>query len=242
MSASDCQFVIIRPEVNNDDKRFVHFIKFEIPIDPNEPDGLKTIIQFRKIESDEPEDVLVHLRKFDKLAHFRLFKLTLGPDTQSDWATVLEEIGDNRGQEEFLEALDTFLLSCAINTKEWLNQVRKPIFMTVHKFLQRVKQINNLFSVMPLPEDGADEDERIDGFTEAELRNILKKVSPRAWRDTQDNPIFVSIQSPHKASTMKNCAISTNATRIALKVRNPVTTSRVARTTIKNHFRKSRRL
>jgi len=201
MSASDCPFSIVRPEVGDDDKKADQFIKFEIPIDPNEPEGLKTIIQFRKLESDEPEDVLVHLRNFNKLvddletdegeAHFRLFQLTLGPDAQSDWATVLEEIGDDRGQNEFFRALDTFLLSkvdrdCAINTKEWLNQVRKPRNMTVKKFMQRVKQINNLFAVMPLPEEDADEEERIDSFSEAELRNILKKASPRAWRDTQE--------------------------------------------------------
>ena len=47
--------------------------------------------------------------------------------------------------------------------------------MTVKKFMQRVKQINNLFTVMPLPEEGADEEDRIVSFTEAELRNILKK-------------------------------------------------------------------
>ena len=190
MSASDCSFDIIRPEYNDDDKKSKQFI-----IDPNEPDGLKTIIQFRKLESDEPEDVLVHLRNFNKLvddletdegeAHFRFFQLTLGPNAQSDWATVLEEIGDNREQDKFLEALDTFFLSkvdrdCAINTKEWLRQVRKPRSMTVKKFMQRVKHINNLFSVIPLPEEGVNEEERIDGFTEAELRNILKKASPRA--------------------------------------------------------------
>ena len=201
MSASDCPFSIVRPENNDDDKKSDQFIKFEIPIDPNEPDGLKTIIHFRKLESDEPEDVLIHLRNFEKLvddlgtdegeAHFRLFQLTLGPDAQSDWITVLEEIGDDRGQDEFVQALDTFLLSkvdrdCAINTKEWLNQVRKPRNMTVKKFMQRVKQINNLFAVMPLPEEGADEEDRIVSFTEAELRNILKKASPRAWRDTQE--------------------------------------------------------
>ena len=141
MSASYCPFNIVRAENNDGDKKSDQFIKFEIPIDPNEPDGLKTIIQYRKLESDELEDVLVHLRNFNKLvddletdeceAHFRLFQLTLGPDAQSDWATVLEVIGDNRGQDEFLEALAAFLLSkvdrdCAINTKEWLNQVRKP--------------------------------------------------------------------------------------------------------------------
>ena len=39
---------------------------------------------------------------------------------------------------------------------------------------------------MPLPEEGVNEEERIESFTEAELRNILKKASPRAWRDTQE--------------------------------------------------------
>ena len=57
--------------------------------------------------------------------------------------------------------------------------------MTVKKFMQRTKQINNLFFVMPLQED-ANEEERIERFTEAELKNILKKASPRAWRDTQE--------------------------------------------------------
>ena len=52
--------------------------------------------------------------------------------------------------------------------------------------MQRIKQINNLFTVMPLPEEGADEEDRIVSFTEAELRNILKKASPRARRDTQE--------------------------------------------------------
>ena len=45
MSASDCPFSNVRPENNDDDKKSDQFIKFEIPIDPNEPDGLKTIIQ-----------------------------------------------------------------------------------------------------------------------------------------------------------------------------------------------------
>jgi len=39
---------------------------------------------------------------------------------------------------------------------------------------------------MPLPEEGANKEERIGSFTEAELRNILKKASPRACRDTQE--------------------------------------------------------
>ena len=58
--------------------------------------------------------------------------------------------------------------------------------MTVKKFMQRIKQINNLFPVMPLSEETTTEEDRIDGFTEAELRNILKKASPREWRETQE--------------------------------------------------------
>jgi len=101
------------------------------------------------------------------------------------------QIGDGREQEEFLAALDIFLFlnverDCAINAKEWFNQVRKPRSITVKKLMQCVKQINNLFSVMPVLEEGADEDERIDSFPEAEIRYILKKASPCAWCDTQE--------------------------------------------------------
>jgi len=202
MSAEDCPFKIHREETQSDNiAKSDRFIKFEVPIDPNEPDGIKSSIHFHKLYSDEPEDVLLFYRNYNKLvddigteegeARFRLFNLVLGPDAQSDWDTVLEEIGEGRTHDDFVDACETFLLSkvdrdCAVNTKEWLNQIRKPRSMTVRKFMQRIKQINNLFSVMPLPEEGAEEEDRIVSFSEAELRNILKKASPRSWRDTQE--------------------------------------------------------
>ena len=203
MSAEDCPFEIIRSDLSDDKSsdKGNKVIKFEIPIDPNDADGLKSSIQFHKLYSDNPEDVLTHLRNFNKLVEdldtpegaprFRLFNLTLSPDAQVDWATVLEEIGEDRGQDEFESAIESFLLSkvdrdCAINTKEWLNQVKKPRSMSVKQFVQRIKQINNLFAFMPLPEEGADEDDRIEEFSDAELRNILKKAGPREWRETQD--------------------------------------------------------
>ena len=37
-----------------------------------------------------------------------------------------------------------------------------------------------------LTEEGANEDDRIDGFTEAELRNILKKASLQTWSESQE--------------------------------------------------------
>ena len=70
------------------------YVKFEIPIDPEDPNGLKSTMQFMKLSSDEPEDVLTHLRTFNKLvtdldteegpAMFRLFNLTLTSDIELD--------------------------------------------------------------------------------------------------------------------------------------------------------------
>jgi len=205
MSAADCPFSVIRPVPVDDDKNYDSFVKFEVPIDPNAADGLKSTIQLRKLNSDNPEDVLLFFRNYNKLVEdletpegeprFRLFNLVLGPDAQADWATVLQEIDDCHNQDDFVEACELFLISkvernCAINTKEWLNQVKKTRSMTVRKFMLRIKQINNLFPVMPLPEEGANEDDRIDGFTEAELRNILKKASPQTWGETQEKSII----------------------------------------------------
>ena len=140
MSAEDCPFTLIRQEASDDEKKSADsFIKFEISIDPGDPDGLKSNMQFLKLNPDDPEDVLSFFRNFNKLVddlgtaggepRFRLFSLVLGPDAESDWNTVLEEIGVDRGQDEFVAAVDLFLLSkverdCAINTKEWLNQVK----------------------------------------------------------------------------------------------------------------------
>ena len=42
MSANDCPFSIVRPEISDDDKKADQFIKFEIPIDPNDINGLES--------------------------------------------------------------------------------------------------------------------------------------------------------------------------------------------------------
>jgi len=162
MSAEDCPFKIHREETQSDNiGKSDRFIKFEVSIDPNDANGIKSSIHFHKLYSDEPEDVLLFYRNYNKLvddirteegeARFRLFNLVLGPDAQSDWDTVLEEIGEGRTQDDFVDVCEAFLVSkvdrdCAINTKEWLNQIRKPRAMTVRKFMQRIKQINNFSS------------------------------------------------------------------------------------------------
>ena len=63
---------------------------------------------------------------------FKLFNLVLGLNAQSDWATILEDLRPYRNEDNFVEACELFMLTkverdCAINTKEWLNQVKKPI-------------------------------------------------------------------------------------------------------------------
>ena len=137
MSVEDYPFTITHQEAPGDKKKSADsFIKFDIPIDPGDPDGLKSNMQFLKLNSDDPEDVLLFFRNFNKLVNdletpegeprFCLFKLVLGLDAEADWDTVFEEIGDNCGQDKFVAAVDLFFLSkvereCDINTKEWLN-------------------------------------------------------------------------------------------------------------------------
>jgi len=200
MSAEDCPFQLVRLEVDDDTSKSDLYIKFEIPIDPNDADGLKSNVQFRKLNSDDPEDIMTHIQSFDALVsdldtdegepRFRLFKLCLAPNAQKTWASVLDEIGPDRDQVDFEHAIEVFLLKkmerdFALNTKEWLNQIKKPKSMTVKKFVERITEINNLIPYMPLPEENAVEDDRIAPYSDAELRNILKKAIPRQWRDTQ---------------------------------------------------------
>ena len=53
------------------------------------------------------------------------------------------------------------------------------------KFMQHLKQISNLFPFMPLAKEGGNENDCIEGFSEVELGNILKKASPCDWKETQ---------------------------------------------------------
>ena len=99
MSAENCPFVIIRAARSEEDLKSDQFVKFELPIDPDEADGLKSNIQFKKLDSDDPEDVLLHVRNFDKLVtdlgtaegapRFRLFSMTLSVDVEEDWSGII---------------------------------------------------------------------------------------------------------------------------------------------------------
>ena len=55
MSAENCPFQIIRPKrEDRDEKRKDRFASFEIPLDPNDEDGIKATHEFRKLDSTDP--------------------------------------------------------------------------------------------------------------------------------------------------------------------------------------------
>ena len=199
MSSENCPFSLTKSIRTEDDRRKERFCKFEVPVDPLDPDGLKSTVEIMKLSSDDPEDILNHIYEFDTLVEntgagegaprFRLFQMTLSSTLSKDWESVrADHPGDN--QAAFEECITAFILmkmdhDCAIDTKEWFNQLRKPREWSVKDFMSRFKHLNNLIEYMPLPEPGAVEADRIPKFTDAELRNILKKAGPKEWRESQ---------------------------------------------------------
>ena len=89
----------------------------------------------------------------------------------------------------FEECISEFILmkmdhDCAIDTNE-CNQLKKSRDWSVKDFMSRIKHLNNFTEYMPLPTAEADEADRVPKFTDAELRNILKKAGPKEWRESQ---------------------------------------------------------
>ncbi len=58
--------------------------------------------------------------------------------------------------------------------------------MSVQAFLARLRHFNDLIDYMPLPFEGAeDEEDRVPRFSDAELSEILRKACPKSWREAQ---------------------------------------------------------
>ena len=199
MTSENCPFVLCRQERSDEDSRKDKFCKFQVPVNVADVDGPKIIREFKKLGSDDPEDVLQHLFDFADLVdilgtgqgppRFRLFGMTLCSSVKNEWDNIRSEYV-NDDHDTYVACIDEFLLTkmtrdIAVDTKEWLNNVKKPRNWRVSEFMTRVKQINSLFDYMPLPADDSDEADRVPGFTEAELLNILKKASPKEWREAQ---------------------------------------------------------
>ena len=67
MSSENCPFSLTKSIRTEDDRRKDRFCKFEVPVDPLDPDGLKSTVEIMKLSSDDPEDVLNHIYEFDTL-------------------------------------------------------------------------------------------------------------------------------------------------------------------------------
>ena len=94
MTSENCPFFLTKRERSEDDRRKDRFCKFEVPVDPDDPDGLKSTVEIMKLSSDDPEDVLNHIYEFDTLVantgagegapRFRLFQMTLSSTVNKD--------------------------------------------------------------------------------------------------------------------------------------------------------------
>ena len=67
MSAKDCPFIIIHPDLKDDEEKKDKYASFAIPLDPNNPDGPKSDTKFKKLNSNDSEDILSHIFGFNCL-------------------------------------------------------------------------------------------------------------------------------------------------------------------------------
>lgn len=199
MSAENCPFEIIREDDKEDtrNRKNDRYVSFEIKI--GEEDDAPTVSQeFKKLDSTNPEDVLLFIEHFDDLVdtleteegapRFKLIKALLAGDPAKKWKNILNEVTD-RNQRGFENCIEKLLLSymdqeISLDTKDWLQSIKKPRNMKVQDFLARIRAINDLITFMPYLGTAT---ARIQPakFTDPELAVILRKSGPKHWRDSQ---------------------------------------------------------
>ncbi len=200
MSAEKCPFEIEpRKETASETYRKDRYVSFDVPIDPGDEDGLKASHEFRRLDSPDPEDVLVFIETLNSaietldvaegVPRFRLVKSLLAGDPAKQWVIITNTI-DVQDQENFVYCVEQLALAymdreISIDTKEWLQQIKKPKSMSVQAFLAQLRHFNDLIDYMPLPFDGAEEEDRVPRFSDAELSIILRKACPKSWREAQ---------------------------------------------------------
>ena len=200
MSAVRCQFSLIPDEDDSDDSK--NTVSFKVPLDPDEPDGIKTNIKAKKLIKITAENVLTHVQEFGELKEaldvddgppkFKLFESLLHGTVRRDWRSKKTE--NTPVDEKDLENEDHFQATlldftklyvdedAALHTKEWLRNVKKPRLWRVHKMLSRIQTINDLIPFMPIPYGGED---TVPRFSDQELQVILQNSGPKSWRDKQ---------------------------------------------------------
>ena len=203
MSAENCPLKIFPKEISSEEaKRKDKYVSFDIPVDPNTPDGLKATHEFRRLDQTDAESVLSFIEKMDELIinldiaegspRFRIIRTLLGGDAAKKWNTIAAGIAPqvaDQTQPNFKACIEKFLLTymdreISIDTKEWFQVLKKPKSMTVQGFLARLRELNDLIEYMPSTSSGPPA-LLTPKFTEAKLAVILRKACPKSWRDAQ---------------------------------------------------------
>jgi hypothetical protein len=81
---------------------------------------------------------------------FKLIKALLAGDPAKKWKTILNEVG-LRNQNAFEQCIENLLLTymdqeISLDTKDWLQNVKKPRNMKVQDCLARIRSINDLIT------------------------------------------------------------------------------------------------
>lgn len=76
-------------------------VSFKIPLDPNDPDGIKRTLKVKKLKDTTAENVLTHIQEFNELKEtlemqdgapsFNLFETLLHNNVRRDWRTKKQE-------------------------------------------------------------------------------------------------------------------------------------------------------
>lgn len=188
MSAKNCPFKIekeVRSDVNEKPKSC--YISIKVKLDKDDPNSMTIEHEVKKLDSTEVEDVLYFSKRvadtFERLgvkdddgAHkFMLIENFMEGTALQDFLQVKQEFVDmdrTRDVNKHFQDVGLFWVQkytskqIRLDTKEWLNQVKKPRTWTVQQFIQCIQHINSLIPYMPEP---------------LNWMNIVRKAGPSFW-------------------------------------------------------------
>ena len=196
MSASNCPFEFNRKQEDSARKRREEYVKFDHYIDPEKKDLGSTQIEIKKLISSNPEEIFEFLTNFDELVktleipegspRFRMMRMLLTGELKKTWQNLATEyLHDD--QDSFDECRIDFILQyvsreIALDTKEWLRNMKKPYHMTVHDYLSRYRRFNNYINIMPPPMANGELEPRL---TENNILVNLRRCGPTEWQSAQ---------------------------------------------------------
>ena len=108
MSAEDCQLKLIPDEI--EEPKEGSTLSFKVPLDPDDPTSIKTVVRAKKMFDTSAEAVLSHVMHFDELSvqigigegapTYRLFERLLSPTILKTWNTIKKEILSSNADDE----------------------------------------------------------------------------------------------------------------------------------------------